>query len=207
MAVFKIVDKDEEGNKIYYNTSENVTQLIDYVCRKSIVVYTHNLLNIGSIGIANQMLYRQNCSGKNLITRALHFIFSFDTKGWEKQVGVDTLELCIYTCLVPLFQNHQCLFGIHNKTSNRHIHIVVNPVEINDNHIFHWSQYEFKEFMRLLAESLYLLFGIALQSVSYIKENGNMAWTDNREDYELYENRSTKDTPLIDEKGKIAKLY
>lgn len=207
MAVFKIIDKDEEGNKIYYRTQEDLINLIQYVCRNSVNIYTQNLLNIDDIQIANQMLYQQNCSGKNLITRALHFILSFDTKGWEKQVGVDTLELCIYTCLVPLFQNYQCLFGIHNKKSNRHIHIVVNPIGINDNHIFHWSQYEFKEFLRLLAESLYLLFGIALQSVSYIKENGSMALADNKEGYELYENRSIKDTPLIDEKGKIAKLY
>lgn len=207
MAIFKIVDKDEDGNKIYYNTPQDVVQLIDYVYRKSTVVYTSNLLNIGSVGIANQILYQQNCSGKNFITKVLHFILTFDTKGWEREVDIDTLELCINICLIPLFQNYNCLFGIHNKQTNRHIHIVINPVAINDNHIFHWSKYEFKEFMRLLAENLYLLFGIALQSVSYIKENGNMAWSDNKGNYELYENRLTPNTPLVDEKGKIAKLY
>lgn len=207
MAIFKIIDKDEEGNKIYYRTQEDLVNLIQYVCRNSVIIHTQNLLNIGDIQIANQMLYHQNCSGKELKTRALHFILAFDSLGWEKEVEIDTLEACIYVSLFSMFKGYQCLYGIHDKKSNKHIHIVVNPVAIDDNHIFHWSQHDFRCFMRHLAEDLYFLYGIALQSVSYIKENGHMAWVNNEEYVELYENRETKDTPLMDEKGMITKRY
>lgn len=206
MAVFKIIDKDEEERKIYYRTQEDLINLIQYVCRNSVIIYTQNLLNIGDMQIANQMLYQQKCSGKKLITRALHFILSFDSLGWEWEVGIDTLESCIYVSLYSLLKEYQCLFGIHDKKSNKHIHIVVNPVAIDDNHIFHWSQHDFRCFMRRLAEDLYFLYGIALQSVSYIKENGHMAWANSEEYIELYENRITKDIPLMDKKGMITKL-
>lgn len=188
MAVFKIV-------KHTYPGEADLERLIDYVCRKSVLVSTQGLFDIGSSLYVNQFLYLQSCSGKHLCTRALHWVLSFDTAGWEWEMDICRLHSIIEAFMKWHVDGYQCIYGVHDKETNRHIHIVINPVKISDYKIFHKSQREFGNFLWELAGELYMDFGVGLQGVSYISALGHMKKDDG--EHHLYENRYSKELPLM----------
>lgn len=196
MAVFTIINKDRRGRDALYTTGTDLYKLISYVCEKSCSVGGQGIYLIGRQGITNQFLYSQKCSGKKLIRRARHYVLSFDTSGWEWQITAEDIERIMPSICAFVFRNHQCLWGVHNKYNNRHVHIIVNPVSIVDQKVLHWSITDFNNAMHEIAIILYNSLGVALQSVSYIKEDGTLRIDPNDQYHFLYENRRSSSIPL-----------
>ena len=195
MAVFKIVKENYIGE-------EDLGNLIGYVCRKSSIVVTQGLCHTEYDLYKNQFLYLQHCSGKQMYTRARHWILSFDTAEWECGIGVRELYTFACCCMTEYVKGYQCIIGIHDNPKNRHIHMLINPVRLNDYKIFHLSPNDLKNLMWQMAQDLFMWFGIALQNVSYIDAEGRMRKTDKARF--LYENRGSMDIPLIDTAGKVS---
>lgn len=198
MAIFKIVDK-EEGKK--YKNETELANLVNYVIRGSVIYRTQNLLNIRNDMYLNQFLYVQSCAGKCLSTRARHFVLSFDTKGWEWQMKMDDVLYVVQFCLMPCFKNYQVICGLHENEDGSHIHIVINPINLQNGKLLRWNKYEYQNFLWGMAEDLYMLFGMALLNVSYVDMNGNLKKSFGETD--LYQNRYSKALPLKGSDGKI----
>lgn len=151
----------------------------------------NNLYLCGREAIVNQFLYCQNCRGKELQTRALHYILSYDTAGWEWEMDRQTTvrsTVAIWSTAKQFdLYDYQCLMGVHDNGKNRHIHIIVNPVNQRTKKILHYGMYQYKRFIRVLAAELHMRFGLALESVSYIREDGRRIFSD--ETIKLYEDR------------------
>ena len=94
---------------------------------------------------------------------------SFDTKGWEWEIDTSALQGIAFTVLRVAesmgVTNYQCVWGIHDNGKNRHIHFVVNPVNIKTKKILHYNLYQWERFLKLLAIELYMLNRIALIGV------------------------------------------
>lgn len=194
MAILEIKDKE-------YVMEKDLSTLIHYVCVKGKYVAVQGLINLETELLVNQFLYLQNCAGKRLRTRALQWVLSFDTTGWEWEV--DTLKIYDFVreYLFEYFEGYQCIYAVHDNEKNAHVHIVINPVSIVDYRLFHMSQTDYEKFRRDLAINLYMSMGVALQGVSYIDSEGNLKIAN--EYVFMYENRFCKGLPLQDEQGKI----
>ena len=190
MAFFKIVDKDEMGNKIEYKTADDLYGLINYVIKNSKYIDTRNMHMCGSDTYVHQFLYTQSCKGAELKKRALHCILSFDTAEWERNMSEDKVYRCIgILCDVADrfgIENHQCVFGLHANTQHLHLHIVLNPVNLVTKKIIHFGPHQLEEFRKELAKDLYMLYHIALEGTSYIREDGRMSY--GKDNIGLYEN-------------------
>ena len=193
MAMFKIVNRsiDESGNEINYKEESDLYNLIYYVCRKGKAIEVQNIFPLGRFRMANQMLYAQHCSGKKLKTRALHFVLSFDTEGWEWEMRGRTFyasSAAIWGAAKKFdLKDYQCIMAFHNKPRNRHIHIIVNPVNLRTNQILHYNMFQYKSFLKELALELHMRYGLALAGTSYIDERGRLRFSD---EYEImYQDR------------------
>lgn len=201
MALFKIATEDENGDRKIYKNPEDLAGLIYYVYNKSIYFDTYNLFPLDIDGIIHQMLYLQSRKGRQLSTRALHFILSYDTGGWEWQMVQGKVCESIATVLVAAntmgVNEYQCCAGVHDTETHRHIHFILNPVNCNDLKVLHYSAGQYMAFLKELALNLYGTFRIALAGVSYITEDGRMKYVD-KEKYGhfLYENRSYSYEPM-----------
>ena len=192
MAIFKVATDPATGEKKIYDSIEQVENLIHYICRDSIMTELNNLFPLTVDNIINQMLYIQSCKGGRLSTRALHYILSFDTDGWEREIG--TRE--IYDCLLALHMSalpfgineHQCIACLHDKPGNKHLHIVINPVNMKTNKILHITPCQYQFLLKDFARNLYMRYRIALQGVSYVREDGAFSYSDGT--HFLYENRT-----------------
>lgn len=193
MAIFEI--KNEE-----YVMETDLSALIHYVCIKSEFIALQGILNIGTELLVNQFLYLQNCAGKRLRTRALHWVLSFDSAGWEWEVDTAKIYNFVRGYMFGYFAGYQCICAVHDNKKNTHVHIVTNPVNIADYRLFHMSQMDYKNLCWDLAISLYVSMGVALQGVSYIDREGNLKKTS--EFSFLYENRCIKELPLLDCRGR-----
>ena len=94
MAIFKIA-AEENGKTAVYRTEKDLRNLLFYAYNHSSYTIMENLYPIGE-GIMeciyNQMMYLQQWRRvKSLNTRALHYILSFDTLRWEKDVDQKTM--------------------------------------------------------------------------------------------------------------------
>ena len=92
MALFKIAE-DTNGNKVKYKEEKDLYNLIDYCIRESKHTEVLGMIPGDSIILTNQFFYTQNCKGGVLDTRALHFILSYDSSGWEWEMNIQkTIE-------------------------------------------------------------------------------------------------------------------
>lgn len=194
MALFKIVT-GADGNRILYKDPKDLENLIRYVYRKSICFTSYNLFPLDIDGIINQMLYLQSRKGQELNTRALQFVLSYDTEGWEWQMDIQKVCESISTVLVAAntmgVNEYQCCAGVHDAGTHRHIHFIVNPVNCNDMKVLHYNIGQYNAFLKELALGLYGKFRIALAGISYITEDGRMEYVDKgKSNPFLYENRS-----------------
>ena len=194
MAVFEIKDKK-------YKTEEDLRTVIGYVMGKCTCCFEQNLYHLGQEQLANQMLYLQHCSGKVLRTRIRHWVLSFDTKGWEWEINKNDIMYFMQCFFQSYLNEYQVIYGTHNDNGMEHVHILINPVNINDFHLLHWSQVEFSQVLWDMAVNLYWVLGVALQGVSYIDVRGNLKKA-NMYSF-LYENRYKKEIPLKDSQGRI----
>ena len=206
MAVFKVINQDRKGKEALYETEQDLYNLIAYLCDRSYSVGGRYIYLVGREGITNQFLYRQKCSGKRLHRRARHFVLAFDSGGMEWQIKPDDISKFMEFFIAMVFPGYQCFWAIHNKYKNRHVHIVINPVCIDDQHIFHMSQADFKKLRISAAQALYWKLGVALESVSYIDEYGKIHIDFDNEYHLLYGNRRYNYTPLTDENGRATVL-
>lgn len=203
MALFKIVTQEGCSSRKIYKEPEDLANLIYYVWRKSMYFEMFNLYDIWSCDsdvITNQMRYLQSCKGTKLHTRALHFILSFDTGGWEWEMTHEKVYQSMF--MVSMAANtlgineYQCFAGVHNNPTHRHVHFIVNPVNCNTGNILHYNKWQYQDFLREVASGLYFKFKIALQGVSYITEEGRMKYLTGNENVFLYENRRYPYEPL-----------
>ena len=194
MALFKVITEDEKGNKILYKKPEDLIRLIHYVQKKSVYFETYNLFPLDVDSIINQMLYLQSCKGGEIHTRALHFVLSFDTQGWEWEMVREKVFECIHVVYFAAeafgLQGYQCCAGVHDLKSHKHIHFVLNPVNITTKKILHYYVYQYTAFLRELSMWLFSKFRIVLMDISYVDENGHLRFYNgsNKTSF-LYENR------------------
>ena len=194
MAVFKVIAE-------LYKEPDDLRNLVHYVYHKSIDFTTYNLFPLDIDAVVNQMLYLQSRKDQVLHTRALHFVLSYDTAGWEWQMIQEKVSASITTVLgiagILGMRDYQCCAGIHDVESHRHIHFIVNPVNITDLKILHYNKVEYMRFLKELAFALYMQYKIALVGVSYITEEGKMKYIKKGKDNSfLYENRRYSYEPL-----------
>ena len=122
--------------------------------------------------IYNQFLYLQNRRVKPLNTRALHYILSFDTKGYECNILCKELVNVMNMIPIQCFREYQCVEFLHvDKDTHYHIHIIVNPVNINTLHV---CRETFFTIGNTLADWLGVMYDIPLQSFTYRNEDGNI---------------------------------
>lgn len=109
---------------------------------------------------------------KETYTKAWHFIISFDSQNYEKDLDCNTIESIMAITTELCLPEYQCISFLHaDKPSHRHIHYVVNPVNINDLYILRWS---FWELANKFAEILGSMYGIPLVPVTYQNEHGQI---------------------------------
>ena len=188
MALFKIAT-DNDGCKLKYKEEKDLYNLIDYCIRDSKHTERLGVISDDPEMLTNQFLFIQNGKGEELDTRALHFILSYDSTGWEWEMNIQKTIESISTLLrisSSFLAGHQTIIVAHDNDKNCNIHIIVNPVNMWTRKIFHYSPYELKAFLKELASNLYMIYGLALSGVSYIGENGRCYWGSN---HFLYENR------------------
>ena len=176
-------------------------RLVHYVCDKSVYFSTYNLFPLDADGIIGQMLYLQSCKGKKLNTRALHFVLSYDTGGWEWQMEWQEVYESISAVYIAAetmnVSEYQWCAGVHDEEKHRHIHFVLNPVNLATKNVLHYNMSQYRDFLKELAWWLYAKFRIALSGVSYIAEDGGMRYVDKSVPNSfLYENRSYSHEPL-----------
>lgn len=194
MALFKVITEEESGNAKLYKEPKDLEQLIHYVCSKSVHFYTYNLFPLDVDGVIGQMLYLQSCRGKGLHTRALHFVLSYDTGGWEWQMDQEKVYESIRAVRIAAeamnVRGYQWCAGVHDIKAHRHIHFILNPVNVVTKNVLHYHMGQYRAFLRELAYWLYADFKIALSGIDYIAEDGRMRYVGERvPDPFLYENR------------------
>lgn len=206
MAFFKIV-KTEVGEVARYKAEADLKNLIYYICEKSVYTELNALVPCSAEALTNQLLYCQRCSGKKLDSRALHFILSYDTIGWEWQMSIEKVieSVQILGRVANQFglSEYQFVMGVHDNGKNRHIHIAINPVNRMTKRILHYNIWDYKNFLWELAKELYWRYGIALAPVSYISERGELRRADGEPI--LYQDRLYSHQPHIREAGKDRK--
>lgn len=182
MAIFKMIREK-------YVTETDLLNLLDYCDRQSCSTIADHLCCVNNMeNIKNQFLYIQNCKGGNFNTRALHYVLSFDTRGWEQFMSLDKVNGCMMSFCFIYFKDHQHICFLHNKKGQRHFHIIVNPVALSNHKIFHCSKREYKAMCEDMAFMLGTTHGFAIQNISYITEEGNYRYGQETGGF-LYQNR------------------
>lgn len=176
MAVFTIA-KNVENMCIHkkeccYTHEKDLRNLLFYGYNRSKKTVWSNLYNLGIESIYYQFLYLQKRRVKPLTTRALHYILSFDTQGYEWDIGykklVDIMEMIPVQC----FREYQCIEFLHmDKSTHFHIHIIVNPVNI---HTLHVCRETFITTGNTIADWLGTMYEIPIQGFTYRNSYGHI---------------------------------
>ena len=186
MAIFTLA-KDEKGNPYKYESKFDLESLVYYCCNKAVYIETGNLYHFDVATYINQMLYLQGCKGKTLNTRALHYILSFNYDEFQEKEKLQEAIKFVAWFNGFYFKEYQHITVLHTDKQGRYdVHCIVNPVNIHDLRIYHCSTKEFQEWLKDIAASLFMMHKIALQSVSYVDENGVMRYGN---DFDLYQNK------------------
>ncbi len=168
MAIFTIAGRRDEPN--VYPEIKDLEGLIAYCANHCVGVVTNNLYDLSLRALVNQMIFLQKCKGTKLRTRALHFILSFE----NRECGVvenrkQVLTGMLYTLLPILFPRNQAMAFIHNdKVGRMDVHMIVNPVEMNNMKIYHCSPHNFKLMQRDIARVLFASMQTDLCGTSYM---------------------------------------
>lgn len=191
MAVFSIAE--DNGKTAVYPKKRDLRNLLFYGYNHSVSTVMENLYPVvmeSVIGcIYSQFLYLQWRRVKPLNTRALHYILSFDTQRWEKDI--DRCKMTSIMCLLnaELFQEYQHILFLHtDKPTHHHIHIIVNPVNVKTYHVCRDTQ---KSLGWKIAELLGCMYDIPLQSFSYRDYDGRVK-IGNETGIDLYKDKQAK---------------
>lgn len=193
MAVFTIAE--DNGKVAVYPKERDLRNLLFYGYNHSTAMVMRKLYNFGIECIYNQFLYLQWRRVKRLNTRALHYILSFDTQRWEKNLS--DCDLTSIMCFVNeyLFREYQHILFLHkNNQTHYHIHIIVNPVNIYTLRMCRdtWEKTEWQ-----IAEILGDMFDMPLQSFTYRDYNGRLK-LGNETGIDLYKDKKVKALGLQD---------
>jgi len=169
MAVFTIAKNTEDtciyGKECCYPNKKDLKNLLFYGYNRSKKTVWMNVYNLGMDSIYSQFLYLQNRRVKPLNTRALHYILSFDTQGYEWDIRYKKLVDIMNMIPMQCFREYQCVEFLHmDKSTHYHIHIIVNPVNINTLHV---CRETFISTGNTLAYWLGVMYDIPLQSFTY----------------------------------------
>lgn len=168
MAIFKVVNE-------VYKSEEDLKRLISYVYSKALYWKSYNTITNKMDLIEKQFLYIQKCYGGELRTRALHYVLSFDNRGWEHWMKLKKINQCTFLyALYERFKNYQFFAAVHNHDTHMHIHFIINPVNRETLKVWHCSESEWNRMMQDMAYELFVHHKLALQSISYIDENGKL---------------------------------
>ena len=176
MAIFTIAKNVEDigisERECCYPNKKDLRDLLLYGYNRSKKTVWGNVYNLGMDSIYDQFLYLQKRRVKPLTTRALHYILSFDTQGYERDIRYKEIEKIMYMIPIQCFQEYQCVEFFHmDKPSHFHIHIIVNPVNINTLHV---CRETFMTICHTFAYWLGVLYDIPLQAFTYRDENGHI---------------------------------
>ena len=91
------------------------------------------LYPLGIECIYHQFLYHQNRRVKELHTRALHYILTFDSQNYESDIDRSTIVSIMNMLNYFCFEEYQNICFLHeDKSSHKHVHWIINPVNLRD---------------------------------------------------------------------------
>lgn len=168
-----------------YRTAEDLDNLMSYCMRKASDILPVNVDLYSPEAVASQFLYIQRCSGKQLDTKAYHYILSFDTQKYENFVSVDDIKAIMAFFAHDFLQKHQAVLCLHtNKKTHYHVHIIVDPVSFYNYHKFRNNMQGMKN---RLAFDILSYFHIALEGVSYYDERWKLRESIDETGIDLYQ--------------------
>lgn len=172
MAVFTIAE--DNGKAAVYPKERDLRNLLFYGYNHSVSTVMENLYPIGVNSIIeciySQILYQQWRRVKPLTTRALHYILSFDTQRWEKDLDYCKITSTMRVLNANLFNEYQHILFLHiDKQTHYHIHIIVNPINI---HTLQMCRDSWEKTGWQIAEWLGVMYDIPLQSFTYRDYDG-----------------------------------
>lgn len=176
MAVFTIAKNAEDmcmnEKECRYINKKDLRNLLYYGYNRSKKTVWSNVYNLDMESIYSQFLYLQNRRVKLLTTRALHYILSFDTKGYEGDIGYKKLVGIMGMIPIQCFREYQCVEFLHmDKATHYHIHIIVNPVNINTLQV---CKETFITTGNTIADWLGVMYEIPVQGFTYRNEYGHI---------------------------------
>ena len=125
----------------------------------------------------------QRCHGREFTRRAIHAVISYDTETWEREMNkelvvrsVSAIQLCMSQIGL---NNYQYIICAHDNGNTRHLHIVINPVNIYTGTLLNYYVNDLYIALKELAKYLYEYCRIALLPVSYIDEKGKLRFDKN----------------------------
>lgn len=178
MAMFIIAKNMEElaeiEQKSIYRKPRDLRNLLFYCYNQCTASTMNNLYALGMECIYYQFLYHQKRRVKPLHTRALHYILTFDSQNYEldvdKSIIVGIMSMLNYFC----FREYQNICFLHeDKASHKHIHWIINPVNLKDLSI---CRINFWTLMYQVAEILGDHYDIALQPITYQNAQGKIVY-------------------------------
>lgn len=186
MAIFKVAKRKVQDTQVAtwngyddesvaeevcrYVTPMDLDNLMFYCIKNASYVLPVNVDLYSPKAVASQFLYIQKCSGKQLNTRAYHYILSFNTQKYEEFVREADIRVIMVLFAAEFLQGHQAILCLHtNKKTHYHVHIVVDPINFCNYHKFsnNVQQMQWKLAFEILRD-----FHIALGGISYYSENG-----------------------------------
>lgn len=177
MAMFIVAKNMEQTEEIeqnsIYRKPRDLRNLLFYSYNHCTASTMNNkLYPLGIESIYYQLLYHQTRRVKELHTRALHYILSFDSQNYESDVDKSTVVSIMNMLHCNCFTEYQNICFLHeDKPSHKHIHWIINPVNLRDLSI---CRINFWTLMYQVAEILATYYDIALQPVTYQNEKGEI---------------------------------
>ena len=176
MAVFSIGKDWITGTTLLYKEKQDLYNLIHYCCDKSIETVTVNLVDFEDTNtIYNHFVYLQNCKGKELNTRAIHYILSFYVSEFRSDDWLAMAKDCLVKIAMFYFQDYQHIGCLHidklEKRGTVDFHFIINPVNIRNMKIYHCSASELENLMEDIALVLGTMYNITLNLVYYRDED------------------------------------
>lgn len=176
MAVFTIAKNAEDmcmhEKECRYPNKKDLRNLLFYGYNRSKKTVWSNVYNLGMDSIFDQFLYLQKRRVKPLTTRALHYILSFDTQGYESDIRYNRLVDVMEMIPVQCFREYQCVEFLHmDKPTHYHIHIIVNSVNIRTLQV---CRETFITTGNTIADWLGVMYDIPVQGFTYRNGSGHI---------------------------------
>lgn len=178
MAILTIAKNMEETvetekNSIY-RKPRDLRNLLFYCYNHCTASTMSNLYTFGIECIYHQFLYHQNRRVKEIHNRALHYIISFDSQNYESELDKNTIVSIMGMLNYFCFQEYQSICFLHeDKPSHKHIHWIINPVNLRDLSICRVNLWTL---MYQVAEILDMCYDIALQPITYQNADGKIVY-------------------------------